>query len=60
MLNALRQFVEAETADESNYQKQQAVFGTFNIFATVASTIQPDREGQLWEELKQTIQVRVT
>ena len=33
------------------------MFGTFNILQSVAATIQPDKEGHLWDELKESIEV---
>ena len=45
--------MEEDEADEKMFEKQQAMFGTFNIFRSVASTIQPDREGQMWEDLRE-------
>ena len=57
LVTILWEYVEEPEAEERLYQKQQAMFGTFNILQSVASTIQPDKEGHLWDELKESIDV---
>ena len=57
MLKVLRHFVEEEDAEELKYEKQQTLFGTFEIFKTVVGTIQPDKEGHLWDEIRDSINV---
>ena len=44
MLRVIREFVEAPKAEKVTYHKQRAALGTMSVFASVASTIQPDRE----------------
>ena len=55
LLKVLREFVEEEGREEQMYRKQQAMFGTLNLFQSVAGTIQPDREGQLWDEVRAAV-----
>ena len=57
LMKALRQYVEEPARDEQMFRKHQAVLGTFSILQSVAGSIQPDREGQLWEELREWITV---
>ena len=57
LLKVLREYVEEPEKEERSFQKQQAMFGTFNILQSVTSTIQPDREGHLWDELRESIEV---
>ena len=54
-MKVLREFVEEEGKEETMYRKQQAMFGTLNLFQSVAATIQPDREGQLWDEVRAAV-----
>ena len=44
LLRVIREFVEAPKAEKVTYHKQRAALGTMSVFASVASTIQPDRE----------------
>ena len=56
ILKVLREYVEEPQTTEKNAQQRKALFGTFDILKTVASSIQPDREGYLWAELREAIQ----
>ena len=44
LLRVIREFVEEPKAEKVTYAKQRAALGTMSVFASVASTIQPDRE----------------
>ena len=44
LLRVIREFVEEPKAEKVTYHKQRAALGTMSVFASVASTIQPDRE----------------
>ena len=55
ILKVLREYVEEPQTTERNAQQRKALFGTFDILKTVASSIQPDREGHLWAELREAI-----
>lgn len=57
LLKALREYVEEPEKEEKMHQKQQAMFGTLSILQSVAGAIKPDREGHLWDELKESIEI---
>ena len=44
LLRVIREFVEEPKAEKVTYHKQRAALGTMSVFASVASTIQPDRQ----------------
>ena len=43
----VRGYVEEPEADARSQQKRQALFGTFDVLKTVASTIQPDKVAKM-------------
>ena len=57
LLKVLREFAEEAGREEQTRRKQQAMVGTLSLFQSVAGTIQPDREGQLWDEVRAAVAV---
>ena len=55
ILKVIREYVEEPEATERSQQKRKALFGTFDILKSVTSSIQPDKEGHLWDELREAI-----
>ena len=56
-MKVLREFAEEAGREEQTRRKQQAMVGTLSLFQSVAGTIQPDREGQLWDEVRAAVAV---
>ena len=56
ILKIIREYVEEPEATERSQQKRKALFGTFDILKSVTSSIQPDKEGHLWDELREAIE----
>ena len=56
ILKILREYVEEPDAAEKTQEKRKAVFGTLDIFQSVTGSIKPDKEGHLWDELKEAIE----
>ena len=57
ILKILREYVEEPDAADKTQETRKAVFGTLDIFKTVSGTIKPDKEGQLWDELRESIEL---
>ena len=55
ILKILREYVEEPDAAEAAEDKRQALYGAFDLMKSVGSVIQPDKEGQLWEELREAV-----
>ena len=56
ILKVIREYVEEPETTERSEQKRKALFGTFDILKSVTSSIKPDKEGHLWDELKEAIE----
>ena len=56
ILKILREYVEEPEAADRTHETRKAVFGTLDIFKSVTGSIQPDKEGHLWDELKEAIE----
>ena len=56
ILKILREYVEEPDSIDRTAETRKAVFGTLDIFKTVSGSIKPDKEGQLWDELKEAIE----
>ena len=57
ILKILREYVEEPDAADKTQETRKAVFGTLDIFKTVSGTIKPDKEGHLWDELRESIEL---
>ena len=57
ILKILREYVEEPDTADKTQETRKAVFGTLDIFKTVSGTIKPDKDGQLWDELKEAIEL---
>ena len=56
ILKIIREYVEEPESSERSNQKRRALFGTFDVMKTVTGSIQPDKEGHLWDELREGIE----
>ena len=55
-MKIIREYVEEPESSERSNQKRRALFGTFDVMKTVTGSIQPDKEGHLWDELREGIE----
>ena len=56
ILKILREYVEEPESAVRNQETRKAVYSTFDILKSVTGSIKPDKEGQMWDELKEAIQ----
>ena len=56
ILKILREYVEEPETAERSLETRKAVYSTFDILKSVTGSIKPDKEGQLWDELKEAIE----
>ena len=56
ILKILREYVEEPESAERSLETRKAVYSTFDILKSVTGTIKPDKEGHLWDELKEAIE----
>lgn len=56
ILKIIREYVEEPESTERSQQKRKALLGTFDVMKTVTGSIQPDKGGALWDELREAIE----
>ena len=56
ILKILREYVEEPESAVRNQETRKAVYSTFDILKSVTGSIKPDKEGQMWDELKEAIE----
>ena len=56
ILKILREYVEEPESAVKNQETRKAVYSTFDILKSVTGSIKPDKEGQMWDELKEAIE----